>query len=254
MEEQTIFARDEIVLIKTITGIFVNDKCSGLCGKPKVFCFQSCRGRSIDKGVDIIWDDYVSQQRQYLDINAAKEGQPMDTDSRFSTTDDERTENHEPMEVKGNDEIDGGSQGDSRVQEQKVLQRTTRLPNEADILLAYSTVDGYESIRETSRGSAYIQTLCEVMKDNLLRWRNSKGQQDHFTDLLTKINHKVANYDWLPTRNFKLQMPDFSSRLTKKFYLLPVSEKITSMTQGRMVASSSMTENVEGGAEPLPAG
>lgn len=59
-----------------------------------------------------------------------------------------------------------------------------RIPSQADFLFAYSTVPGYYSWRNTTRGSWYMQALCEELKE-------SAHKYDLLT-ILTFVNRRVA--------------------------------------------------------------
>jgi hypothetical protein len=78
-----------------------------------------------------------------------------------------------------------------------------RVPKEADILISYSTVEGFYSYRDPKSGSWYIQTLCDVI---------SEQKNDDILSILTKVNSLMSKKE-----NEKV-VPEFTSRLTKKFY------------------------------------
>ena len=67
----------------------------------------------------------------------------------------------------------------------------SRTPIDADILLAYSTVANYFSIRESEFGSWYIQVFCDMIG----KYKTTK----HLVDILTRVNARVV--DNLKTRN-----------------------------------------------------
>nr|6PDQ_B Chain B, Ancestral Effector Caspase-3/6/7 [Homo sapiens]6PDQ_E Chain E, Ancestral Effector Caspase-3/6/7 [Homo sapiens] len=92
-----------------------------------------------------------------------------------------------------------------------------KIPAEADFLIAYSTAPGYYSYRNTSNGSWFIQSLCEVL--------NKYGSELEIMEILTRVNHKVSlrseSSSNDPAFNGKKQMPCFASMLTKKLYFSP---------------------------------
>ena len=49
------------------------------------------------------------------------------------------------------------------------MDQPPSIPNEADFLLACATVKEYVSIRDPNAGSWFIQTLCQVLKENAKR-------------------------------------------------------------------------------------
>uniref|UniRef100_A0A8C6TYA8 Caspase-3 n=1 Tax=Neogobius melanostomus TaxID=47308 RepID=A0A8C6TYA8_9GOBI len=90
---------------------------------------------------------------------------------------------------------------------------TDRIPVEADFLYAYSTAPGYYSWRNTSNGSWFIQSLCEILE---------KNQDLELMQIMTRVNGKVAYHfessSSLPDYGGKKQMPSIVSMLTKEFY------------------------------------
>ncbi|CAB3979186.1 caspase-3 [Paramuricea clavata] len=104
--------------------------------------------------------------------------------------------------------------GQSAVMEQAEVQADhgsrpptpIRLPIEADILVSYSSVDGYEPYRDVSTGSWFITKLTEIL--------NEHEPNMNLTDLLSMVNKRVARVD---SRGRK-QMPCFTSTLRKPVY------------------------------------
>ena len=78
-----------------------------------------------------------------------------------------------------------------------------RVPVEADILISYSTVEGFYSYRDPKSGSWYIQTLCDVI---------SEQKNDDILSILTKVNSLMSK------KEKEKIVSEFTSRLTKKFY------------------------------------
>lgn len=81
-----------------------------------------------------------------------------------------------------------------------------RIPFEADMLVAYSTVDGYESYRDVTQGSWFITVLMEVL--------NERDHGMNLTDLLSIVNKRVARLDYRGRK----QMSCFESTLRKPVY------------------------------------
>ncbi|XP_049856598.1 caspase-1-like [Schistocerca gregaria] len=86
------------------------------------------------------------------------------------------------------------------------------VPEEADILVFYSTYEGRVAYRDTEEGSWFIQELCSEL--------NKNGERYDLLTMLTHVNFNVA------TRRVRLsgirerkQMPVIQSSLTRKFYL-----------------------------------
>uniref|UniRef100_A0A3P8TED0 Caspase-3 n=2 Tax=Amphiprion percula TaxID=161767 RepID=A0A3P8TED0_AMPPE len=93
-------------------------------------------------------------------------------------------------------------------------QTSEKIPVEADCLYAYSAAPGYYSWRNTSSGSWFIQSLCEVLQE-------FSGKLE-LMQLMTRVNHKVAlNFEsasTIPGFSGKKQIPCIVSMLTKDFY------------------------------------
>ena len=82
-----------------------------------------------------------------------------------------------------------------------------RMPTDSDILVANSTVPGYEAYRHVEGGSWFIRTLMEKLEEH--------AHEMHLMDILTLVNHKIAGYS-TPT-NLK-QMSCQMTTLTKFVY------------------------------------
>jgi hypothetical protein len=84
------------------------------------------------------------------------------------------------------------------------------IPEGADILLSYSTMDGYVSLRNIEFGSWYVQALVETFSEHA--W------EEDILSLLTLVNYKVAR---ACSQAGWRQVPAPQSTLRKKLYLLP---------------------------------
>ncbi|XP_060942272.1 caspase-3a [Limanda limanda] len=108
-------------------------------------------------------------------------------------------------------DLDGGIETDS------VDDGTTRIPVEADFLYAFSTAPGYYSWRNTTSGSWFMQSLCEMI--------SKYGKQLELQHIMTRVNHKVAvefeSVSYSPGFNAKKQIPCIVSMLTKEMYFTP---------------------------------
>ena len=84
--------------------------------------------------------------------------------------------------------------------------------------MAYSHVPGYSSLRNTTKGSWFIQSLAQVME--------TESDKSSFTDLLTKVCYKVSfDYESMvpddKTFDKQKQVPSFTSMLTRKLVFKP---------------------------------
>uniref|UniRef100_A0A669C4L0 Caspase-3 n=1 Tax=Oreochromis niloticus TaxID=8128 RepID=A0A669C4L0_ORENI len=93
-------------------------------------------------------------------------------------------------------------------------QTSEKIPVEADFLYAYSTAPGYYSWRNTSNGSWFIQTLCEMLE-------RYSGKLD-LMQIMTRVSYGVSRHFEsscnLPGFSNKKQIPCIVSMLTKDFY------------------------------------
>ncbi|CAI8040687.1 Caspase-3 [Geodia barretti] len=169
----------DLVPIEELTKCFDGVNCPSLIGKPKVFIVQACRGGKFDYGVD-------SESTDGGDTAADDNEQSSQFDRVIEKALDA-------------DETDGG--GYSR----------EALPTEADFVLAYATVPGYVSWRNSEYGSWFIKAFVDTMRE--------LASKEHFMDILTEVNRKVA-YDF-QSRGRNKQIPAPVTMLTRKLYFRP---------------------------------
>jgi caspase 7 len=110
------------------------------------------------------------------------------------------------------DRLDGGITLLSRTETDGSSSTQYRIPVHADFLIVFSTVPGYFSWRNTTRGSWFMQALCEEL-------RYSGTDRDILT-LLTFVMQKVAldyesNTPDMPTMHQQKQVPCLTSMLTR---------------------------------------
>ncbi|KAG5670137.1 hypothetical protein PVAND_000419 [Polypedilum vanderplanki] len=96
------------------------------------------------------------------------------------------------------------------------------IPSLADVLIMYSTAEGYYSFRNPTDGSWFIQALCEELREN---------SHEELMTILTGVNRRVAfakqsyipnNYEYDASK----QMPVIQSMLTKSLYFLKKDQKL----------------------------
>ncbi|CAB4043425.1 caspase-3 [Paramuricea clavata] len=80
------------------------------------------------------------------------------------------------------------------------------IPMEADILVAFSSIDGYASYRDEEEGSWFITVLTKVL--------NEHAHEMNLTDMLAIVNELVSGMEY----NSWKQMPCFMSTLRKVVY------------------------------------
>ncbi|CAB3369131.1 Hypothetical predicted protein [Cloeon dipterum] len=127
--------------------------------------------------------------------------------------------------------IDKGSKiqvdglGQLRNEEQKTFNKQSfTIPNNADFFVAFSTCEGYASLRDTNDGSWFVQCLCKQLEK----------EETHSMSIfqwMTKVNRMVAmeQADNVPLMleagqvilERVKQCSAFTSRLTKDLILAP---------------------------------
>ena len=98
------------------------------------------------------------------------------------------------------DETDGGGYGGA-------------LPSEADFILAYATVPGYVSWRNSEYGSWFVKAFVDTTLQ--------LAPKEHLLDILTEVNRRVAEEFQSKGRNKQIPAP--VSMLTRKLYFRPGS-------------------------------
>lgn len=92
-----------------------------------------------------------------------------------------------------------------------------KIPTHADFLVAYSTLPGYYSWRNTQDGSWFMQSLIKVLQEY--------HQHLDLLSMMTIVSHQVAyNYSSNASSeafNRKKQVPCITSMLTRRIYLTP---------------------------------
>jgi hypothetical protein len=154
--------------------------------KPKLFFIQACRG-------SLLAGDHANGISMLLD-NVAPD----------------LNQNTVHFIPHGADAFLSAGNGQETTTDGHVMIQPPLIPEGADILLSYSTMDGYVSLRNNERGSWYVQALVETFCEHA--W------EEDILSLLTLVNYKVARAcnqaGWR-------QVPAPQSTLTKKLYLLP---------------------------------
>lgn len=92
-----------------------------------------------------------------------------------------------------------------------------KIPSHADFLIAYSTLPGFYSWRNTQDGSWFMQALIRVLNDF--------HHELDLLSMLTIVNHRVAYYKTsnASSADFtnKKQVPCITSMLTRRVFLRP---------------------------------
>lgn len=117
------------------------------------------------------------------------------------------------------DRLDGGITLKERTETDGQPTVTFRIPTHADFLIAYSTVPGFYSWRNTTRGSWFMQALCMELKEN--------GTRYDLLTILTFVCQRVAidfesNTPDNITMHQQKQIPCITTMLTRLVKFPPV--------------------------------
>ena len=85
------------------------------------------------------------------------------------------------------------------------------LPTEADFVLAYATVPGYVSWRNSEYGSWFVKAFVDTMYE--------MASKEHLMDILVEVNRRVAEEFQSKGRN--KQIPSPVTMLTRKLFFKP---------------------------------
>lgn len=127
--EQGILGVDErVVKVDDVVACLDRDGCPDLCGKPKLFILQACRGKTKDPKV--IRSHKISSLRNRTEHRSGSVQASSDLDDYAESALDKEKDS-----VDGIDGIDGASRS---IIERQIFD----IPSHADILIAYATTPG----------------------------------------------------------------------------------------------------------------
>ena len=91
---------------------------------------------------------------------------------------------------------------------------------DADFLFAFATVVNYFGVRDSTNGSWFIQTLCNMIE----KYKSTR----HICDILTIVNKKVGEKEaWDNQNNCLIKMvPTYTSQLRGFFYFSKKIENV----------------------------
>lgn len=111
------------------------------------------------------------------------------------------------------DKLDPGVKMNSTTETDGDVVASYRIPLQADFLIMYSTVKGFYSWRNTTRGSWFIQALCKELE--------AHAYETDLVSILTLVNQRVAidyesNVPDSPVMHRQKQIPCIMSMLMRK--------------------------------------
>uniref|UniRef100_A0A1Q3EXQ9 Putative caspase n=1 Tax=Culex tarsalis TaxID=7177 RepID=A0A1Q3EXQ9_CULTA len=110
------------------------------------------------------------------------------------------------------DQLDAGVTLSDRTETDSAGSMSYKIPAHADFLIAYSTIPGFYSWRNTQKGSWFMQSLCQEL--------NQHGKKYDILTLLTFVAQRVA-YDFesntpdIPMMHQQKQIPCVTTMLTR---------------------------------------
>lgn len=185
-ENGKIHAADGEYDVQNLWENFIGNECESLIGKPKLFFIQVRKSNNLRREFCFNLNKLQACRGSLVDPGVMFKPKPQ-------------------MAMRMADNVDSTGNNDSEV---------FVIPTLADLLVMYSTAEGYYSFRNPDQGSWFIQALCDELLEN--------PQEDLLT-LLTSINRRVAfgyqsnvphRHEWDASK----QMPNIVSMLTKIFY------------------------------------
>lgn len=181
--EGAIYGTDgELLQLDWVFEAFDNAHCPLLQNKPKMFFIQACRGEEMDCGVEQIDGPVRTSSPSCEQRDAGREGQG-DTDSRRR-----------------------GDMGRPRI----------KLPQRSDMICGYASLKGTAAMRNTKRGSWFIQELNTALRLH--------ARDTHIADILVQVNGHIKEREgYAPgTAHHRCkEMSEFTSSLCKDLYLFP---------------------------------
>ena len=113
---------------------------------------------------------------------------------------------------KGVDQTDfGDTLVEQMLNDDQIDGRMQSLPSQADMFIAYATIPGYVSWRNSERGAWFIQGVIKVF--------NKFADKEHLVDMMVRVNRYVAME--FEASGHNKQIPSPIVQLTKKLFFRP---------------------------------
>ncbi|XP_072534873.1 LOW QUALITY PROTEIN: caspase-2 [Salminus brasiliensis] len=183
--EGSIYGTDgQLLELDWVFERFDNARCPLLQNKPKMFFIQACRGEEMDSGVDQLDGDDRKESIGCEQRDAGRE---------------EKSERQSEA-------------GDDRERE----RLRVKLPQRSDMICGFATLKGTAAMRNTKKGSWFIQELNTGLRQ--------RARDTHLSDILVQVNGRIKEREgYAPgsAHHRCKEMSEFTSSLCKDFYLFP---------------------------------
>lgn len=184
--EGAVYGTDgQLLQLDWVFESFDNAHCPLLQNKPKMFFIQACRGEDMDCGVEQIDGPSRTCSPSCEQLDAGREGQ---SDPNLRQTDD---------------------LGRPRI----------KLPQRSDMICGFASLKGTAAMRNTKRGSWFIQDLNTVLR--------LRAKDTHLADMLVQVNSRIKEREGHApgTAHHRCkEMSEFTSSLCKDLYFFPKHE------------------------------
>ncbi|XP_077064782.1 caspase-2 isoform X2 [Siphateles boraxobius] len=181
--EGSIYGTDgQLVELDWVFEVFDNARCPMLQNKPKMFFIQACRGEEMDNGVD--------------QLDGQERTQSPGCEQRDAGREEER---------------------DNKVRMEKERESLrVKLPQRSDMICGFATLKGTAAMRNTKKGSWFIQELNTAFRQ--------RANNTHLSDMLVQVNGRIKSREgYAPgsAHHRCKEMSEFTSSLCKDLYLFP---------------------------------
>ncbi|TFK01473.1 phosphopantothenate--cysteine ligase [Platysternon megacephalum] len=200
----------KLLQLQEIFRLFDNANCPSLQNKPKMFFIQACRGGVSGTHIHLP----LPCRCLCCSVSASH--------SAWSACIESQTPQHPGNDEtdRGVDQRDGKERSDSPGCEESDANKEEnprlRLPTRSDMICGYASLKGTAAMRNTKRGSWYIEALTSVFAED--------SQNMHVADMLVKVNRLIKQREgYAPGTEFHRckEMSEYCSTLCQDLYLFP---------------------------------
>ncbi|KAL8202711.1 UNVERIFIED_CONTAM: Caspase-2 [Gekko kuhli] len=188
----------KLLQLPEIFRLFDNANCPRLQNKPKMFFIQACRG--------------ASSANLHGSLQKSQESEPGLHVACFSCNEYETDRGVDQIDGSERADSPGCEESDAKMQENSKL----RLPTCSDMICGYACLRGTAAMRNTKRGSWYVEALTSVFAED--------SRNTHVADMLVKVNRLIKRREgYAPGTEFHRckEMSEYCSTLCRDLYLFP---------------------------------